>query len=430
MSINNFMDSRYWQWYVNHKPFAFEQEQALQREALNVLVESVNAGEITALDGVHTPLSKQIKAHHGLDDFEMNSNWLLSAQDWICPCCMRSKFQISRAGKQGQILAKLVVHHDHMSEAMQAAFHEAFESAGTNVEQVEGLRLVERMGKAFAAYEEVLICEDCNNADTEAKKQVLSPRYFSFSIRQIKQFINIQDHHSHRLDVAKAEQIWREAKPAYELRMKLIHTVAYAAATDTHWYEPYARGTDAIPVLGVRQETGDHAIKQWVSTERLQMELGPRRKLPTANLSRWRTVSQKCGKPLPDNFLAMLRSDEVRARAWDLVPDGWCCPICMRDKHQTVYVGEKGKIRFYPRTTTAHGKWSGVTTICNHCESTLMSLKLEISKIVGKTPSNNYGFVSPAELAKIITARPHSSHLIQQAEAEELVSTVVERLTH
>ena len=126
----------------------------------------------------------------------------------------------------------------------------------------------------------------------------------------------------------------------------------------------------------------------------------------------------------------MLRSDEARARAWDLVPDSWYCPICMRGKHQTVYVGEKGKIRFYPRTTTACGQWASVTTICNHCESTLMSLKLEISKIVGKTPSNSYGFVSPEELAKIITARPHSSHLIRHTEAERLVSVVVERLSH
>ena len=326
MGNDRFINSRFWDWYVRHRPFTLDEEQTLRQEALTILVDCVNSGEIASLDGTLTPLAKRISAHHGVDDFEMNSNWICASQDWVCPCCERSKFQISRIGRKRQILAKLVIHHDHMGEALEAAFHCAFESAGTGVEQVEGRRLVERMQRAFAAYEEVLICEDCNNADTEAKKIAGSPEYFSFSIGQITQFISSCVHQPHRVDALKVAYIWQQAQPAYDLRMQLIRSVAHAAATDAHWYEPYPRGTHAIPVLGMRSESGDHAIRQWVSSEQLIKELGPKAPRSIANLSRWRNVSQKAGKPLPANFLAMLRSEEVCARAWDSVPEDWRCP--------------------------------------------------------------------------------------------------------
>jgi hypothetical protein len=225
--------SRFTKWCIAHQgSYTPLEEIKLRNEAIRVLIESVQAGEITSLDGLGSPLSTQIRNWHGATDFEMNSNWVGSPQDWVCPCCSRSKFQISRIGKQGQILAKLVVHHDHMGEAMKAAFHSAFEASGTHVEQIDGWRLVERLGSGFAAYAEVLVCEDCNNADTEAKKLIGSPEYFSFSIKQIRRFITSCDHSPHQVRQELAELAWDETKHGYKLRMQLIHTVARAAATD------------------------------------------------------------------------------------------------------------------------------------------------------------------------------------------------------
>jgi len=424
-----FQQSRFWHWYAAHQSFNPDEEEALRLEALGVLVDSVSAGEILSLDGVDSPLSQRIKAHHQLPDFEMNSHWIGSAQTWTCPCCARSKFLIARVGRKNQILAKLVIHHDHMGEALSSAFHAAFEKAGTDTAQIEGQRLVERMGRAFAAYEEVLVCEDCNNADTEAKRLLSTPPSFSFSIGQIRQFIRYGDHRAHEVDASLAAKIWQAARPAYELRMKLIRAVAHAAATDTHWYEPHARRMDAIPVLGYRRrQMDDDAIQKWVSTESLVDALGPKKKPALRNLSRWRTTIPPAGRPLPPNFLAMLRSEESRARIWDLVPDDWSCPICRRSKHQSTCVGDRGKIGFYIRTNRGHGHWAGATEICNHCSSILMSLKLEISYRVGYTLKDSYSFVGPGELSRIIVARPHSPHVIRSAEAEALVDTIVQRL--
>lgn len=429
MNDDSFLASRFWQWCVEHE-LASRTDQALAQKALDMLVESVKTGELTCIDGIDSPLSRKIKAYHKKDEFEMNSHWIGSSQTWGCPCCERSKFQISRIGNKNQILAKLVIHHDHMREVLDAEFHAAFESAGTTVEQIDGQRLVERIGNAFAAYEEVLICEDCNNADTEAKKLVGAPRFYSFSIGQIRRFIQRGDHKPHRINASTAEAVWCEAQPAYELRMKLIRAVAHAAATDSHWYEPYARGADAIPVLGYgQQRLADSAIRKWVSVESLGRALGPQTKQTERNLSRWRTVLPKPGHPPPPNFLAMLRSDEGRASAWDSVPDHWHCPICKRSKYETVYIADQGKIGFYLRSNPGRGLWAKADTICNHCDSVLMRLKLEISSLIGSTPSNSYGFVSPEELTSIIIPRPHSPHSIRPAQAQSLVSGIVSRLS-
>ncbi|MCW0422137.1 hypothetical protein NB713_000080 [Xanthomonas sacchari] len=373
-------------------------------------------------------MSLKIKHHHRLDDVEMNSHWIGCSQEWTCPCCGRSKFQISRIGRKQQILAKLVIHHDHMGEALQAAFHAAFVKAGTTVEQINGYRLVERMGSAFAAYEEILVCEDCNNADAEAKKLLTAPSYFSFSVGQIRCFIQSADHQPHRVDPAAAQTIWEAARPAYELRMTLINAVARAAATNSHWYEPHTGKSQPIPVLGYAHRIGDSMVKEWVPGEALYKALGPQTKKPERNLARWRTAAQKPGQPLPPNYLAMLRSEEAFVKAWDSVPDDWYCPVCRRSKREVAYVGDKGKVVFFLASNSGRGDWSNASRICRQCHSTLMSLKLEITELTGIKPSDSYEFVGPHELAIILDPRPHSQHAIQRSEAAILVERIRQRL--
>lgn len=179
VSINpDFYSSRFARWSEEQVSSNSESLPALRARALQLLVASVKHGEIVSIDGIDSPLSLRILAHHGEHEFEMNSHWIASSQTWVCPCCERSKYLISRLGKKNRILAKLVIHHDHMSQALEAAFRHAFEQAGTKNPQVKGQQLVERIAVAFAAYPDVLICEDCNNADAEAKKLLGAPGFF------------------------------------------------------------------------------------------------------------------------------------------------------------------------------------------------------------------------------------------------------------
>ncbi len=421
--------SQFGKWCSAHEEIDYEYQQQLRKEALAALVASVRDGEIISLDGVESPLSLKISEHHGLTSFEMNGNWIGSSQTWVCPCCSRSKFQVSRIGKKDQILAKLVIHHDHMGDALKFEFNEAFKQAGTNTEQIDGLRLIDHMSGAFAAYGEVLVCEDCNNADTEAKKQVSAPSYFSFSIGQIRSFIQSSDHSPHHVDITRAQQIWQDAHPSYRLRMRIIKAVANAAATDSHWYEPHPRQAQPIPVLGYSvYRVNDKKIHQWVTNETLFKALGSQEKRTDATLSGWRTVIPKRSPVPPANFLAMLRSEVACATDWEAVPDDWFCPVCKRSKEETVYIGKKGNVSFYLRGNPRRGSWASIPKICNHCRNTLTSLLYEVRALSRADISSGYDLVSATELSSILTPRAHSSHAIQQAKAFTLVNEIVKRI--
>lgn len=421
----SFIESRFWAWTRANAP-SIESQQLLSADGLVLLLDCIKTGEITLLDSTQSPMSCVIRDHHNLDLFEMNRNWSGSDQGWVCPCCTRSKFQISRIGNKQQILAKLVVHHDHMADAMKQAFYAAFRQAGTPVEQVDGLSLVARMGSAFAAYEEVLICEDCNHADTEAKKIVSAPTFFSFSIRQISQFIGCDAHRPHTIDAMQVRTLWRQAEQGYRTRIALIEQVAKAAATDSHWYEPHPEGSNPVPVFGNRRGA-DNTIKRWVDEEALFDALAPKGPATTRNLSRWREIPSKRGKSLPANFLAILRSDASSARAWDAIAPDWHCSVCQRAKVDTVYVSDNGKVMFMTKSTgNAPPEWKSAHYICNHCFSTLMSIKLEISSYVEK-PADSYSFISIAELASILRPRSVSPHLIDSVRAANLIVEIVAR---
>lgn len=428
--MSDIFDSTFWKWYSKHRLNDLNEINRLRAEALSILVASVKSGEITSLDGVESPLSTRIKAHFGFANFEMNSLWIGTDQKWICPCCDRPKHEIVRLGKSGQILAKLVVHHDHMGDAILESFHSEFVKAGTEVAQVEGYKLVERMGGAFAAFANTLICEDCNHADVLATKHIKSPPYFSFSVGQIKQFIRASAHQTHQVEYRVVDQIWVKAKAAYELRMSLIKTVAQAAATDAHWYEPTHPTIDPIPALGLsRYKIGEAAIREWVSTEDLSRALGPRSSIATRDYSKWRKVKPKVAKALPGNYLAMLRTDSVFAKRWDALPNNWKCPICERNKVEIVYIADKGKVTFGVHSHNSGGAWRNASLFCVNCMTVLLGLKHEVEALSGERLKSSYDFVSPQEVASLIVCKPHIAHEVNGKAAENLLQIILNRLT-
>lgn len=421
-------DSGFAQWRLQQAwPSNADELIALRKTALEKLMASFRRGEIVSLDGVESATAMAIYKVHGERPFEMNSHWILSAQDWTCPCCERNKFAISRLGDKGQILGKLTIHHDHMGDAIKEEFTRAFVTNGTDGPQVEGKSLVDRIGKAFAAHEEVLICEDCNNADTTVSRELGLPKHFSFSVRQIKRFILPVPHAPHGIDFKAAQKVWLEAQPAYELRMRLIKEVSVAAATNQHWYEPHEPHAIPIPVYGyANAKLGFASLTDWISVGELVDALGPKKKIHPPNRAKWRTKFIKEGKAPPENYVALLRSAHHTAALWDEVPDDWVCPVCDRSKHEQVYLGEQGKIQFRAPGTSKDHRWKN-QRICNHCHSVAISIKEEVADRAGRRPYDSFGYFSPDELRGIIDPRPHSFHRIRPKEAEALVALAVVR---
>lgn len=428
--MDDFSATRFGQWHYAHRS-APADENALRAEALELLRDCVRCGDLTTLDSAESPLARRLQTHHATHVMEMNSNWLGSSQDWVCPCCGRSKFAVTRKGQTGQILCKLVIHHDHMGEALEASFGEAFAEAGTTTPQETGRQLIERIGTAFAAYEEVLVCEDCNNADTTASKIAQTGPHFSFSPSQIRSFITVADHRPHSVSPAGARAAWESARPAYELRMKLIRAVGRAAATDAHWYEPSRRGQLAVPVFNYapakHERVSDFYIGQWLSLGSWVDAVDTKPTTGPRTLHRWRTESKKAAQSVPDNYVAILRSEPNKRESWDHLPESWQCPICRRGKHAVVYAGSKGKMNFGVNRERAPGNWDHCPIFCCHCKNTLMQLKFEVVQAIGRPIQNSYQFVSPEELASIVIGVPHAPNQIRQIEAQALFEKIVNR---
>lgn len=131
-----------------------------------------------------------------LEDFEAYDGahtallWKSVGSDWVCPGCGRNKFQIMRwtrrfprspNGFMGWI-APLHKHHDH--------------SVG----------VFERGVRRFP---ETLVCDQCNSADGQAKRQLKLPANFSFSPSEIRQFVTAAPHERHRIDIQRALAIYQ-----------------------------------------------------------------------------------------------------------------------------------------------------------------------------------------------------------------------------
>ncbi len=430
MDEKRFSDSQFWAWYYEQSKKDIEHETELREVALEFIVESVKSGALTCLDGVESPMTRKIQAYHAVSEFETNDNWLGSDQEWKCPGCSRDKFQISRIGKQGQILAKLVVHHDHMEDLLEETFHSTFASLGADEAQVTGKRLIERIAQAFAAHDRVLVCEDCNTADIEAKKVVGAPKYFSFTLSQIKQFVAPEEHRSHRINPEVVQVIWEKAKPIFELRSRLISQVAQAAVTGSHWYEPFAWNHDPIPTIAeARFDVQLNAVRRWAYPNMLLSRLGHQTKKDNRDYSKWRITRRKQSAEIPTNYIAILLSSSGCANSWNSTPDDWICPICKRKKVEIPYVGDKSRIVFNITTSSRSGIWAKTHWYCGNCKTVLLGLKDEVQHLTGKRLTSSYEFVSPEELSEIIAPRANCApHVVLKNEGRKLLDRCVSRL--
>ena len=119
--------------------------------------------------------------------------WNQLNESWICPSCKRTKFQILRWSKRYTnksnngvylssymgFIAPLHKHHDHSE-------HKRFN--------------------------EIIICDQCNSADGIAKKYLKIQSQFSFSPREISQFIIATPHNKHKIIFEKAKLIYQNIK--------------------------------------------------------------------------------------------------------------------------------------------------------------------------------------------------------------------------
>lgn len=126
-------------------------------------------------------------------------------EDWACPGCGRSKFQILRwtllfpklPGRHEGWAGGYHSHHDHGADGLLGSPPKA-------------LRVPPR-------FERIVICEQCNTADGTAKKKLGLPPQFSFSPSEIRTFVRSTAHGFHDVDYEMAHRIYRQLSPSGSL---------------------------------------------------------------------------------------------------------------------------------------------------------------------------------------------------------------------
>ena len=325
----------------------------------------------------------------------------------------------------------LVEHHDHVKDLLEVRFREISSSQCEVVANGAAKRFAKRAASMVSAYENTVICLDCNTADPEAKKAVEADRNFSFSPSELRRIIRASPNSPHKhLDIDVAREVWNSHLPSFQLRMKIIGRIAEIAAKNVHWFQegdPRSR-PDLIEQYGI---AAAGVYVPWAS-EAINELCGGRRLNKTASHDTWRTrqyPSSRC--PPSDGAIEHVAKVDC-AHAWRAVPDSWICEGCGRSKRQTVrpskqspwfFKAEERRLSDPSRPGETRKYW-----LCEDCCWTARELGREAARMHGLSINSYSQYVALAEIVSIVQPRPHAMHQFKNDQAEIIVNSVASRM--
>lgn len=146
---------------------------------------------------------------------------------WHCPVCFRSKSEIARLDKNGNLLCAIHLHHDHFGDF---AANKLPRGRGSNVLEFEAGRVVR---DSFYRFQPILICNDCNVAEGAAKKAARTVECFSFTPFEISGFIIVTPNAPHRIDSDAALRFYAAAKTVMSLYGDMLRKAIECSKDDS-----------------------------------------------------------------------------------------------------------------------------------------------------------------------------------------------------
>lgn len=381
------------------------------------------------VDGVMSHQTKALVEKHQATGIEMTGWWARTPPRWVCSGCGREKPQIARRSESGVLLCKLVEHHDHMKDLLVKRFQHHSSTMTNSTADKVAKSFAERSAAMISAYENTIICDDCNGADATAKEAVGAHENFSFSAAELRQFVVAEANAPHKIDVAAAKRIWESAEKTFDLRLRIADRIATIAATNTHWFQPTDRKNspkaiewDSARVMG---DTFGQTLAELCGRD-YNAVLGEKAK-PAGT---WRRKNYPLAKrkPTPGELSHLSRVE--CAEDWHRVEDQWRCPGCGRTKVETVRQNNKRKFFFSLNSSSERSKVAPFRPlpICNDCGLTARDLGCEAFKRLDINSNEYAQHVLLSEIQRVVIARPHSRHLINNTVADQVVQEVMARL--
>ncbi len=392
----------------------------------NQLIADVASGKFRHIDGIMSPLTIQLMNAHDAVEADMTEFWMMTPQGWCCPVCNRSKSEIVRKDKNNRLICRLVEHHDHMIDILGKRFNEISATLiGGVIADDAAERFARRSSSMVSAYNNIVICQDCNNADAKAKKAVGMSVHFSYSPDEISRFITPQKNSPHDVDVNIAREIWAQTKPTFDLRMKIVDRIAYIAATNTHWFQ---EGPRKYQPQGIESECRSN-LRLFYRLDRFPYHALRGKRDKTQDNSGWRSKGTVRQGERPTAGECDHVAKVTDAYVWKLVPDDWCCPVCNRNK---VAIIRRNKTKDWcfglsrqNYRDLASPKKKAHHVICFDCGIVARDMGQEAVKTAGLSTSGVSVWVTLDDITAVIKARPHTRHEILEDAAERTVAKII-----
>lgn len=396
-------------------------------EAQDAVISAIRNGQITQIDGVMSPISVALSSRLDSTLFDMNSWWVKTPQNWICPACGRGKIDLARLNTKAEIMCHLVEHHDHMKDLLKRRFQEI----SVNRKEVVADELAEKFAKRSAtmvsAYENTIICVDCNNADAQAKKAAKTKSDFSFSPNELLRIIKSESNRPHKIDVDVAKAVWAEQQDTFELRMKIVDRIAGIAASNEHWFQPGDNNCNpelidrwALAYVHTKGAYGVLAV--------LSGSMKPKAARPA---SAWRQTALRPPGVLPPPNEIEHAGKVGNPKLWKALDD-WICPGCHRNKRDIVRKNKDGEWAFpvgkmiFFDVSSPRGRREIFT--CADCMKVAQELGKEAVLRVGKEVQGYGRLVNIEEVRRCVISSPHTRHNIDNDTAELVLEDIEVRL--
>lgn len=124
--------------------------------------------------------------------------------DWRCPCCHRSKTEIARLDRNGNLLCSIVEHHDHFGDLACRVIPTPNYKEG-DVSAANYVRY------SFERFPRTVICGDCNVAEVEAKRIVGADSNFSFAPIELMQVLVVRLNSGHAIREDRVAEVYEAA---------------------------------------------------------------------------------------------------------------------------------------------------------------------------------------------------------------------------
>lgn len=395
---------------------------------LNEFRESLKDKDLKGLDSEFTYSTRRLVALFNAEGAHLNRWWVMTPVDWFCPCCKRTKGQIVRLNKNNYLTCQLHEHHDHMEEVVKTLFEKYAIARNQQIADELSERFAIKSAFSLSAYDKTIICFDCNKADADAKKIVKAHNFFSFSPKEISEFVISSPNNEHKINEEITKQVWERVQPIFHIRMEMAEKFAMIAAEKKDWYQPSLETSKQIErrskwlfeYNGLLEIDKYEPEKILYNTEHFK-----------GNNNSWRLKNNPVIMKRPSaQELSHLIS--TRGKYWERYDDSWRCPCCDRKKYECVRPSNKNtwvlEIKSAPLfSDTILEINNRAEPMCVDCMNTALELGREVIKESGQTLDFPSSVVRLSELKKIVIPRVHSKHLLKNDVIDQLIPNMVKR---